>query len=220
MTTANGYRRLALFAFDSPSMSLDVDKINRLRRIVCFVASVYAPMFKRVHLKPRAVNGPGNVTFLRELLLYYQQYDEELFSAAAKKCFLSHAASWLSPTNVALSVHSDDPSFPITALQSSQQFCHCKYQRKICCGIQKPLKGFFTAESRNAPCVVLREQQFWKAIDNHNRSCERFIGKMSTVMEDKKVREERSLSVADFDKKYEDMSSMIIDYYYLLYSEL
>ena len=34
------YLRLVLFAFGSPSMSLDVDKINRLRRIIGFVTSV------------------------------------------------------------------------------------------------------------------------------------------------------------------------------------
>ena len=118
---ANGYLRLALFVFGSPSLLLNVDKIIRLRRIVSFVASVYAPMFMRVHLKPRAVIGSGNMIYLRELLLCYQQCDEELFSAAVKKCFLSHAASWLNPTNVALNVHSDDPPFFIAALQSSQQ---------------------------------------------------------------------------------------------------
>ena len=75
----------------------------------------------KVHLKPRTVNGPGNMIFLRELLLCYQQYDEELLSAAVKKCFLSHAASWLNLPNVVLRVHSDDPPFPIAALQSSQQ---------------------------------------------------------------------------------------------------
>ena len=85
------------------------------------MCNVNAPMFMRVHLKPRAVNGPGNMIFLRELLLCYQQYDEELLSAAVKKCFLSHAASWLNPTNVALRVHSDVPPFPIAALQFSQQ---------------------------------------------------------------------------------------------------
>ena len=159
-----------------------------------FVASVYAPMFMRVHLKPRAVNGPGNVIFLQELLCY-QQYNEELLSTAVKKCFLSHAASWLNPNNVALSVHSDDPPFPITALQSSQQSLPLQVPTQNMLWNRKPSKSFFTAESRNAPCVVYREQQFWKAIDNHNRSCERFIGKMSTVMEDKKL-EKRDHSVS------------------------
>ena len=63
-------------------------------------------------------------------------------------------------------------------------------------------------------CVVYCEQQFWKAIDDHNRSCERYIEKMSTVMEDKKV-EERSLSFADLNKKYEDMRLMIADHFYV-----
>ena len=77
-------------------------------------------MFMRVHLKPRALNGPGNMIFLRELLLCYKQYDEELLSAVVKKCFLSHAVSWLNLPNVALGVHADDPPFRIAALQSSQ----------------------------------------------------------------------------------------------------
>ena len=80
------------------------------------VHNVYAPIFMRIHLQPSAVNGPGNIIFLRELLLCYQQYDEELLSAAVQKCFLSHVASWLNVTNVALRVHSDDPPFPIAAL--------------------------------------------------------------------------------------------------------
>ena len=62
------------------------------------------------------------------------------------------------------------------------------------------MKSSFSVESKKAPCVVYCEQQFWKAIDNHNGSGERYIGKISTVMEDKKV-EERSLSIAHFEKK-------------------
>ena len=61
-------------------------------------------MFIRVHLKPRAVNGPGNMVFLGELL-----------SATVKKCFLSHAASWLNLPNVALRVHADDQPSPIAS---------------------------------------------------------------------------------------------------------
>ena len=74
-----------------------------------------------VHLKPRAVSGPGNMIFLRELLLCYQQHDEELLNVAVKKCFLSHDAAWMNPTNVALSVHWDDQPFRVAALQSPQK---------------------------------------------------------------------------------------------------
>ena len=113
----------------------------------------------RVHLKPRAVNGPGNMVFLRELL-----------SATVKKCFLSHAASWLNLPNVALRVHADDPPFPIASAN----------ERYVVGS-----KSCFFVESKKASVVY----------------CERYIKKMSTVMEDKYVKEERSLSIADFDKK-------------------
>ena len=126
--------------------------------------------------------------FLRELLLCYQQYDEELLSAVVKKCFLSHAASWLNLPNDALRVHADDPPFPIVALQSSQQSLPLQVPTKDMLWDRKPVKSSFSVESKKAPCVVYCEQQFWKAIDNHNGSCERYIGKTSTVMEDKKVK--------------------------------
>ena len=140
-----------------------------------------ATMFMRVHPKPRAVNGPGNMIFLRELLLCYQQYDEELLSAAVKQRFLSHAASWLNLPNVALRVHSDDPPFPIAA----QQSLPLQVPTKGMLWDRKPVKSSFLVESKN---VVYAEQQFWKAIDSHNGSYEQYIGKMSTVMEDKKVK--------------------------------
>ena len=67
MTTAYGYLRLALFAFGYPSMSLDVDKIIVFDELSASwqACNEYALMFMRVHLKPRAVNGPGNTIFLR-----------------------------------------------------------------------------------------------------------------------------------------------------------
>ena len=92
--------------------------------------------------------------FLRELLLCCQQYDEELLSAAVKKCFLSHAASWLNLPNVGLRVHSDDPPFPIAALQSSQQSLPLQVPPKDMLSDRKPVKSCFSVESKKAPCVV------------------------------------------------------------------
>ena len=107
-------------------------------------------MFIKVHLKPRAVNGPGNMVFLRELLLCYQQYDEELLSAAVKKCFLSHAASWLNLPNVALRVSADDPSFPIAALQSSQQSLPLQVPTKDMLWDRKPVKSSFSVKQQSS----------------------------------------------------------------------
>ena len=114
ITTANGYLRLATFKFPQAhrtSMPFDAEKINRLERIVNFVANVYVPMFLKVHLKPRASEGPENALLLRDLLLFFNQQDQTLVCKAIKKCFLKHAASWLNPTNVAVSVFCDNPPF-------------------------------------------------------------------------------------------------------------
>ena len=47
-------------------MLFDAEKRKRLERIVNFVASVYASMFLRVHLKLCAFDGPENAIFLRD----------------------------------------------------------------------------------------------------------------------------------------------------------
>jgi len=73
MTTANGYLRLALLKSflqkhgHWPTMILDDDEICHLEKIANFIASVYAPMFLRIHMKPP--HGTGNTLFLTELLL-------------------------------------------------------------------------------------------------------------------------------------------------------
>ena len=90
MTTANGYLRLALFKFSQthrPSMLFHAENRNRLERIVNFVASVYAPMFLRVDLKPRVPDGSENAIFLRDFLLFFNQQDQTLVCKAIKQCF-------------------------------------------------------------------------------------------------------------------------------------
>jgi len=62
MTTANGYLSLVLFPIQQSEL-LEEKKIC-LQRVVSFIASAYAPMFLRSHLKPRASHGPENVLFL------------------------------------------------------------------------------------------------------------------------------------------------------------
>ena len=191
MTRANGYLRLALFKFPQshrPSMLFDAEKRNRLERIVNFVASVYAPMFLRVHSKPRASDGPGNVIFLRDLLLSFKQQDQTLVCKAIKKCFLAHATAWLNPTNVALSVFSDNPPFPLSAVLSTEHSLPSQVNTHEMLWSRSPLRSFFSEKSKSAPCLQYCHARFWWSIDNHNRTCERYIGKLSTVLEGKNVR--------------------------------
>ena len=191
MTTANGYLRLALFKFPQShrsSMLFDAEKRNRHEKIVNFVARVYAPMFLRVHLKPRASDGPGNVIFLRDLLLSFKQQDQTLVCEAIKKCFLTHATAWLNPTNVALSVFSDNPPFPLSAVLSTEQSLPSQVNTHEMLWSRSPLRSFFSEKSKSAPCLQCCHARFWRSIDNHNRTCERYIGKLSTALEGKKVR--------------------------------
>ena len=52
----------------------------------------------------------------------------------------------------------------------------------------RPLQPFFSIESQCAPCVSKGTSDFWLSIDNHNRSCERFIGIMKDIVQNRKSR--------------------------------
>ena len=49
------------------------------------------------------------------------------------------------------------------------------------------LKCFLTVVSNSAPCVLFGSNEFWKCIDNHNRSNEREINKRKDSLHRKKV---------------------------------
>ena len=83
-----------------------------------------------------------------------QQYDEELLSAAVKKYFLSHAASWFNLPNVDLRAHADDPPFPIAALQSSQQSLPLQVPTKDMLWDRKPVTSSFSVESKKRKLVL------------------------------------------------------------------
>ena len=61
-----------------------------------------------IHLKPTASEGPFLTLFQRDILSAYRDIDPEIADVALKY-FLKHATCWLSPKNVALSVHGDTP---------------------------------------------------------------------------------------------------------------
>ena len=102
-------------------MLFDAKKRNCLERIVSFVASVCAPMFLRVHLKPRASDGSENAIFSRDLLLFINQQDQTLVCKAIKKCFWNYATVSLNPTDVAVSVFCDNLSFPLSDVLAAEQ---------------------------------------------------------------------------------------------------
>ena len=63
-------------------------------------------------------------------------------------------------------------------------------------------KAYYSSASKHAPCMVYGDVIFWNSIDNHNRTCERFIGKMSTYLMEGKVKDGKNTSdMATIDRR-------------------
>ena len=67
-------------------------------------------MFVKIHLNPRASEGPTNI-FLRYLSLDFRQQRTNLVDHCLKPVFVNHFSSWMNPINVTLNIHSKSPAF-------------------------------------------------------------------------------------------------------------
>lgn len=187
LTTANGYLRLLLF-----DEELTTAQSSNLISIASYVLSVYAPMFFRIHLNPRAPEGPANMIFLRDLLLDLMPRHKNLVENVVKPIFLKHFIAWMNPTNVALNTHAKQPAFHIKHLQDIHQILPVETDTRIHGWRRTPLRSFYTSSSKEAPCVKLGNKCFWTCIDNHNRTCERYIGRMSQCLLGGKIRDAKT----------------------------
>ena len=61
-------------------------------------------MFVKIHLNPRASEGPTNI-FLRYLLLDFRQQHTNLLDHCLKPVFVKHFCCRMNPINVTLNVH-------------------------------------------------------------------------------------------------------------------
>ena len=108
--------------------------------------------------------------------------------------FIQHALSWISPHNVALSFYSENPPFTKEALTYLSSLPEEVSAEKLLLTIARGtvLKHFFTVDGKSAPCVSFGSNEFWKCIDNHNRSNEREIGKLKRFVAQKKIQDSSS----------------------------
>ena len=157
------------------------DEMSQLQRtyslsVIELVVNVYCPTFLRINFLPRAPDGPGNILYLRDLILAYQNAQEEL-TDAIKPCFSDmpcrDMGRWAKP------------------LQESVPVEEYIWQ-------SKPIKEFYTKSTKQAWCLRAGSPSFWRSIDNHNRTCERFNGYLLKIFEKKsiwdfKAMEERSV---------------------------
>ena len=54
-------------------------------------------MFVKIYLNPRALKGPTNMIFLRDLLLDFHQQHTNLVDHCLKPVFVKHFCSWMNP---------------------------------------------------------------------------------------------------------------------------
>ena len=71
-----------------------------------------------IHLNPRACDGRYLTLFQRDLLLAHEEVDSGVADVVLKY-FVEHCSQWMSPENVALSLHSDSPPMSFDAAKTS-----------------------------------------------------------------------------------------------------
>ena len=138
---------------------------NRLERNADFVAIAYAPMFLRVHSKPRASDGPENAIFFRDLPLFFNQQDQTVVCEAIKRSFLKHATTWLNPTNVAVSVFCNNLLFPLSADLARSSLYPGRSTLTKCCGYRSHLRPCFSGKNKCAACLQYCDARFRRSID-------------------------------------------------------
>ena len=97
------------------------------------------------------------------------------------KHLVQHASQWLSPKNIALSVHAEVPPYTVNAVKEKAIPKNVDIQQMLL--KRKQLRDFFTEKSKFSPCIAcFSSPMFWKSIDNNNRSAERFIGRLKLIV--------------------------------------
>ena len=164
---------------------------SKLLQITSYIASVYVPMFLKIHLNPRSPEGPSNMVFLRDLLLDFRQQHCDLVDHCLKHVFVKHFCAWMNPINVALNVHSKNPAFQAKHLKDPEQQLPDDVDTKQLTWKRTHVKSYVGTKSKAAPCLQIDDKVFWNSIDNHNRSCERYIGLMSRCLSEGRVKDFR-----------------------------
>ena len=175
ITATSAYLRLLIF--DIYSYHLDDHQKSKLIWLISYIISIYVPSFFPIHLKPSAAEGPIIILFQRDHFLAYREIDSEQADVVLKY-FYEHAAQWMSPVNVALSVFAEVSPYSIEAVKTSH-YPDSVDAQKLLQGRKAGLRDFFTSETRTALCIVCCAipVAHWKSIKNNSRATERLIDK-------------------------------------------
>ena len=148
-------------------------------------------MCVKIHLNPRAPGLRTNMIFLRDLLLDFCRQHTNLVDRCLKPVFVKYFCSWMNPINVTVNVHSKSPAFQAKHLKDPDQQLPGDVDTKQLAWKRAPIRSFFGSSSKAAPCLQIEDEVFCNSIDNHNRSCERYIGLMSRCLSEGRVKDFR-----------------------------
>ena len=97
----------------------------------------------------------------------------------------------MNPINVTLNVLSKSPAFQAKHLKDLDQLPSGGVDTKPLAWKRAPIRSYFGFSSKAAPCLQVDAEVFWNSIDNHNRSCERYIGLTSRCLSEGRVKDFR-----------------------------
>ena len=187
VTTATGYLRIYGALSDSDQLS-DLQQ-NNLKVICQFVVAVYTPSVIDMCYKPSAPQGPILMIKMRDRLINAADFYQ--FSEAAmnriQKIFILHAKTWLCTENLALAAYAEDETITRELIERNDREIDGKQLEKVAWDTRYKLADFVTKNTREAPCLLTDELKFWEETMSSNISCERYVGKVKNVIENKQV---------------------------------
>ena len=139
---------------------MTVTQKNKLLQITSYIISVYMPMFVKIHLNPRASEGPTNMIFLRYLLLDFRQQHTNLVDHCLKPVFVKHFCSWINPINVTLNIHSKSPCIPSKIVNDPDHQLPGDVNTKQLAWKRAPIRPYFGSSSKAAPCLQIDDKVF------------------------------------------------------------
>ena len=149
-------------------------------------------MLTKAHLNPLAPERPSNMVFLRDLLLDFRDNDE-MIVGGCKKVSIKHFYTSVNPITVCLNLCSKNPVYQLKHIPGPEQHLQRMWT---------PMGCYFSSQSKTSSCLQVKDCAFWNKLYSYNRSCERFIGQMSSCLHEviQVVHERRGEGTSKFGK--------------------
>ena len=103
--------------------------------------------------------------------------------------FMRHSVTWVGGQNLAINAFSDDAPFSVQDLLNERQRLPGRIPTKEYLWQPKSIREFYVRRTKDAWCLRSATPSFWRSIDNHNRTCERYNGYLGKLFERKGIKD-------------------------------